>query len=512
MSSRILGVVRDQVLASIFGPSAAMDAYYVAFRVPSLLRDLFAEGAMSAAFVPTFTRQLASDGKPAAWRLGRLVITALLVVTVPLVIVAVVLAEPLVRLMVDETFSADAGQLALTVQLARVMLPSLTLIALAAAVMGMLNALQHFFVPAVSPAMFNVVTIVCALTLVPLMPRFGFEPIVAIAIGTVLGSAAQLFLQWPTLRREGFRFAPTLDWQDEGLRKVLILMGPGTIGLAATQVNLLVNQWLATGEGEGAVSWLAWAFRLMYLPIGLFGVSIAAATLPAVSRHTLTGDDTGARDTLTNGMSLMFMLNVPATIGLIVLAHPIVRVVFERNAFLPSDTAATASALQCYAVGLLGYSIVRIASPAFYALGQSRTPVVVSMTTVLVNAALNIALVRQLGFAGLALGTSLAALFNGGVLLVLLRWRLRGLNGTRLLGAFLRISSASGAMGAVAFGSHRLLLELMPGDGVVPQMLRLGASIALALLALAVSAQLLRIAEFREASAAVAQRFRRAVR
>ena len=270
------------------------------------------------------------------------------------------------------------------------MLPFLTFVAVAAAFMGMLNSLHRFFIPALSPAMFNVATIICALTLVPLMPALGLPAITAIAIGTLVGGVAQLALQWPSLRREGFTYRPILDWKDESLRRVLVLMGPGTIGLAATQVNVFVNTVLATGEGTGAVSWLNYAFRLMYLPIGLFGVSIATATLPAVSRHVAVHDEGAARRTVADGLSLMLMLNVPATVGLMVLAPPIVRVIFERGAFTAVDTAATAAALQFYAIGLVGYSVVRIASPVFYALGQNRTPVMVSVATVLVNAVLNI--------------------------------------------------------------------------------------------------------------------------
>ncbi len=228
--------------------------------------------------------------------------------------------------------------------LTRVMLPFLTFVALAAAFMGMLNSLHRFFIPALSPAMYNVATILCALVLVPLMPSLGLPAITAIAIGSLVGGVAQLAVQWPVLRREGFRYRPVLDWSDPGLRRVLVLMGPGTIGLAATQVNVFVNTVLATGEGTGAVSWLNYAFRLMYLPIGLFGVSIATATLPAVSRHVSQSDEPGARRTIADGLSLMLMLNVPATVGLIVLATPIVRVIFERAAFTAADTAATATA------------------------------------------------------------------------------------------------------------------------------------------------------------------------
>src|SRR5437773_319550 len=225
MTSRVLGLVRDQVLASMFGAGDAMDAFNVAFRIPNLVRDLFAEGAMSAAFVPVFMRQLASGDRKSAWRLGNNVINALLVVTGILVLFGMVFARPLVG-----AFAADyagvPGKLDLTVSLTRVMLPFLTLVAIAAACMGMLNSLQRFFVPALAPAMFNVATILCALLLVPVMPRFGWPPIMAIAIGALVGGVAQLAVQWPLLAREGFSYAPYLNWKQEGLRRVLMLIGP----------------------------------------------------------------------------------------------------------------------------------------------------------------------------------------------------------------------------------------------------------------------------------------------
>ena len=509
ITSRILGVVREQVIASFFGAGAATDAYNVAFRIPNLLRDLFAEGAMSAAFVPTFTRYLVTSGKESAWRLGNHVINALVVVTGALVVLAIVFAQPLIVAFTAEKYTADPAQLALTVQMARVMLPTLTLIALAAALMGMLNTLHHYFIPALSPAMFNVMTIVCAFALVPLMPAFGLHPIVAIAIGTLAGGVAQLVLQWPTLHKEGFRYHLDIDWRDEGLRRMLTLMGPGAIGMAATQFNVFVNTLLATNTVEGAVSWLNYAFRLMYLPIGLFGVSIATATLPAVSRQSTERDFVAVRETVTNGLSLMLMLNIPSMVGLIVLAQPIVRIVLERGAFHADDTAATAAALQFYAIGLVGYSVVRILSPVFYALGRNRTPVIVSGVAVLVNASLNYVLVQVLSYRGLALGTSIAALFNAVTLLYLLRTHLQGLNEARLLGAIARIVVASTLMGAAAFYSHELLESWLPSHAFVVQTVTLGAAIGLALLVLAASAWMLRIREFNEGVALVARRLRR---
>jgi putative peptidoglycan lipid II flippase len=505
MTSRILGLVRDQVLASMFGAGNAMDAFNVAFRIPNLVRDLFAEGAMSAAFVPVFMRQLTIGGKASAWRLGNNVINALLLVTGVVVILGIVFARPLVGAFAAD-YASVTGKLELTVLLTRIMLPFLTLVAIAAALMGMLNSLHLFFIPALAPAMFNVATIVCALTLVPVMTRAGWPPITAIAIGTLVGGLAQLSLQWPLLRRQGFRYEPVLNWREEGLRRVLLMMGPGTIGLAATQVNVFVNTVLATGEGTGAVSWLNYAFRLMYLPTGLFGVSIATATVPAVSRHAARSDNVAVRGTLAEGLSLMLVMNVPATVGLIVLATPIVRVIFERRAFLPSDTAATAAALQFYAVGLLGYSIVRIASPAFYALGDSRTPVRISIAAVIANAGLNLALVRVLGYRGLALGTSVAALFNAGALIWFLHRRLDGLDDRRVLSSFARIIVASLVMGMAAVAIDRALTAWIPSNAFVVQAARLFVTILSALLVLALAAHVLRIREFREGLVLIARR------
>jgi putative peptidoglycan lipid II flippase len=286
-------------------------------------------------------------------------------------------------------------------------------------------------------------------------------------------------------------------------------MGPGTIGLAATQVNVFVNTLLATGEGTGAVSWLNVAFRLMYLPIGLFGVSIATATTPAISRQLAQSDTTQVKKTIADGLVLMMLLNVPATVGLIVLAEPIVRLMYERGRFMPSDTIAAAAALQFYAVGLLGYSVVRIASPAFYALGQSRVPVIVSFVTVLTNAALNFALVRVMGYRGLALGTSIAALLNAGLLLLMLRRRLGGIEGGAIVGALLRIVVATALMGAAAAGADTFLSARIPGHGLGAQLVRVGATIGLALAVLAVAAHVLRVPQFAKAVAMIKRRLRR---
>ena len=508
MTSRLLGLVRDQVLAFLFGAGNQMDAYNIAFRIPNLVRDLFAEGAMSAAFVPTFTRTLTNEGRDQAWRLGNLVINALLLATGVIVIAGMVFATPITTLFAS-AYSAVPGKLELTVSLTRIMFPFLLLVAVAAALMGMLNSLHRFFIPAISPAMFNVGSILCTIGLAPVMPAMGLPVIAAPAIGVLVGGFGQMAVQWPALRREGYRYRPALDFRDEGLRRVLVLMGPGVIGLAAVQINLVVNSILATGEGTGAVSALSYAFRLMYLPIGIFGVSIATAVVPTLSRHAARNDTAGMRETVSNGLRLMLMLNVPATVGLIALSTPIVALIFEHGRFTPADTAATAAALACYAPGLVGYSAVKIAVPSFYSIRESRTPVLVSTATVLLNVALNLTLVRVMGFKGLALGTAISAIFNAAVLLWVLRSRLGGLDERRVAVSFAKISLASLVMGMAAWGADVTMAARLPSHAIPVLALRVVGAVAVALVALDLTARLVRADDFNEARALVLARLRR---
>ncbi len=508
MASRILGLVRDQVLAYYFGAGDAMDAFRVAFKLPNLVRDLFAEGAMSAAFVPTFTRELTTHGKQRAFNLANSVVWGLLLITGVLVLAGTIFAEPIVGFFA-EGFGAVPGKLALTVFLARIMFPFLMLVAVAAVFMGMLNVLGHFFVPALSPAMFNVATIAIALVFIPLAPSMGIQPIVLIAIATLVGGLGQLVIQWQPLRREGYALKPMLDFKDPALSRVLLLMGPGTIGMAATQINLVVNMRFATGEGTGAISWLDYAFRVMYLPIGLFGVSIAAASTPALSRLAALNDTGRMRTTVGSAIGLMLALNLPATLGLLALAVPIVAVLFERGNFTRADTFATALALQYYAIGLVGYSVVRIVSPAFYALHKSRIPIIASVTSVVINIVLNAVLVRVMGYSGLALGTSIAAIANAAIQMVWLRRELGGLEGRRLGITFVKMLVASLLMAGAGWWVDDALREAWPGDALPLAIGRLAAVMATAILVLVGAVHLLRVSEFDEARDLVIGRLRR---
>ncbi len=283
-------------------------------------------------------------------------------------------------------------------------------------------------------------------------------------------------------------------------------MGPATLGLAAVQINVLVNTSLATTEPQGAVTWLQVAFRLMYLPIGLFGVSVATAALPDLSKHAANDDRESMRRTVSTALRMMLMLNVPATIGLVVLAHPIVELLLEYNQFGPTDTTATAAALMFYAPGLIGYSAVKIASPSFYSLGNSRTPATVSVVSIGVNLVLNIMLVKVLGFRGLALGTAIAAMFNASTLLFLLGRRLDGLDRRRITVSFVKILIASILMGAASYFAAQWLIEVQPSREWYWRAVRVSAAIGAGVVVLMGSARVLAIAEFNDALASVTRR------
>jgi putative peptidoglycan lipid II flippase len=501
LASRILGLVRDAVQGHYFGFGLEADAFTVATRIPTLLRDLFAEGAMSAAFVPTVTRYLKQQGKEAAWRLGSEVVNGLLVVTGTLVVLGILFAAPLARLYAPG-FADVPGKLELTIELTRINMPFLTLIAVAAAFMGLLNALRRFFIPAASPALYNVVFIISTLVFVPVFTRLGINPVMSLSVGMLLGGLIQVASQWPALKREGYRHEWVLNPRDPGLREVLILMGPGMLGLAAAQINIFVNTSLATGTA-GAAAALGFAFRLMYMPVGIFGVSIATAALPDLARHAADDSHGGMRTTLSWGLRLMLMLSVPATVGLIVLAEPIVSAIYEGGRFDRDAVVMMAQALMFYAPGIVGYSIVKIAAPSFYALKDARTPVLISVFSVLTNLGLNLWLNSVMGFRGLALGTAIAANANALLLLALLRRRISGVDGRRVLSSFLKIAVASAVMGVVAYyaavGLRAVLPAAVAGSAKISRVLVVAGAIGAGLGTLALAAWTLHIEEFRQA-------------
>jgi len=452
--SRILGLVREQVFAALLGAGLYADAFLAAFRIPNLLRDLFAEGALSAAFVPTYARALTREGKEAAFRLASRLLTLLGVILGALVLLGMALAGPLVSLLAPG-FESVPGKSEVTIELTRVMLPFLPLVSFAAVAMGMLNAHGRFGLPAFAPAAFNLVTICWALALW----AFGFSlPQVALgwAVGTLLGGAAQLLVQLPSLRQLGWRPRPEWAPGDPGIRAVAGLMAPATLGLAAVQVNIFVSTIFASHEA-GAVAWLQYAFRLLYLPIGIFGVAVGTVATADLARRAALEDREGIRATVARSLRLLAFLTLPATAGLIALGVPIVRLLFERGRFTTHDTNQTAAALALYAVGLVGYTGVKVLAPAFYAMGTPRVPLMASAAAVATNLVFIVGLHGSLGFRAIALGTALGSLVNALWLVAVFERRIGGLVREILSTATGKMAAVATAMAGVAWLCARAL-------------------------------------------------------
>ena len=460
MCSRLLGLARELIFAALFGGGAAMDAFTAAFRIPNLLRDLFAEGALSTAFVTTFSKTIARSGDPAAWRLANKVATMTAAVLGVICIAGMVFSSPLVGVLAP---GFDPQKAALTAELTRIMFPFILMVSLAALVMGMLNAKNVFGVPAMASSFFNIGSIVCGVALGFWRdPHFGPRALIGLAIGTLCGGALQLAVQLPSLRRLGYRYHPDFRWRDPGVGAILALMGPSVIAASTTQFNVLVNSMFASTLGDGAIFWLAIAFRLMQLPLGLFGVALGTVTLPLLSRLVVGGQMDAFRSELSRAMRLAFLLTVPATLGLMVLAEPIISVVYQHGKFNAFQAAQAAGALRFYAIGLAGYAALKVLVNAFYALDRRKTPMMVSFLSVGLNLLLNWIFTLRLGWGvrGLAFSTGCVATVNFLVLYALMHRQLRSLESRRMLAMLGKVAIAGAALFAVcAASSHWLLAD-----------------------------------------------------
>ena len=492
--SRALGLIREQVFAAFFGAGFAVDAFQVAFRIPNLLRDLFAEGAMSAAFVPTLTRVQEREGPEAAMRLANLVINFLLVTVSAICLLGILFADRLVPWMAPG-FGAVPGKLELTTQMTRIMTPFLLLVAVAAAVMGVLNTRRVFFIPAIAPTMLNLALIAAGFVISPFLPRFGLQPIVGMAFGVILGGLGQLFIQVPALYGQGFRWRPAISFRDPGVIRIVTLMAPAAIGLAATQVNIFVNTFLASMLPQGSVSWLNYAYRLMQLPIGLFGVAIATVTLAEVSRHAARREMPELKRTISFSLRFGLFLTLPATMLLVAMAHPIVALLYQHGRFHAEDSWETAHALWGYALGLSAFSAVRVLVPVYYSLGMTRVPVTISFITIAVNIVLNIVLMHPLRHGGLALATSIASVLNFVLLFEVLRRKIGPMGGRVLARSFGKILLGSVLAAGAAYGVTTGLEHAMGLTSTAARLLIVVAGIVAASLVYVAATFTLRIQE-----------------
>jgi putative peptidoglycan lipid II flippase len=509
MCSRVLGLIREAVQASLFGGGGAMDAFTAAFRIPNLLRDLFAEGALSTAFVTTFSKTIVRGGDEAAWRLANKVATMAAVVLSVICVFGILFSPQLVAILAPGFSPAKA---ALTATLTRIMFPFILLVSLAALVMGMLNAKNIFGLPAMASSFFNIGSIVGGVLLgYWLDPHFGPLALTGLAIGTLIGGAMQFGVQVPRLWRLGYRFHPDFQWRDPGVAAVLMLMGPSVIAASTTQLNVLINSIFASGLGDGPIFWLAIAFRLMQLPLGLFGVALGTVTLPLLSRLVVAGNMTAFRSELSRGMRLAFLLTVPCTVGLMVLAEPIISVLYQHGRFGSYQTAQAAGALRFYAIGLAGYAALKVLVNAFYALDRRKTPMIVSFFAVALNLLLNWIFTRGLGwgFRGLAFSTGCVATCNFLLLYALMHHQLKRLETGRMLVMLLKVAVATLALAAICWSSQHWLLNDWPQQSFAPKLGWLVLTVTLSILAFLGCAMALRIEELRGLNEAVRRRLGR---
>jgi len=498
MTSRVLGYIRDGLFAGLFGAGFISDAFLVAYRIPNLLRDLLAEGALSSAFIPVFTEYLTKEGKESAWRLANLIFNVMLVVLSVIVIAGIIFSPVIVRVL---QWNISAQSFALTVQLTRTVFPFIAFMALAALMMGILNSHQDFVASAFAPAMLNVVMIVTGIFICPL---FGTRPenqVLGWTIGALVGGLAQFLIQVPSVIKKGWVYKPILDFTDRGVKRIFSLMTPAVFAQSVTQINIIVVNTIMAGMlGKAAITYLYYGNRLMQLPLGVFAVAIATATLPMISRNIAQGELSQARETYSFALRLAFLITIPATVGMVVLSQPINCLLFQYGRFLSTDAQATARTAILFSLGLFAFSGVKITVPVFYALRDSKTPVKIGVITVITNILLGSFLMTKISYYGLALSTSIAATLNFSLLFWSLRKKWGRVHGREIFDSVLRISGAALVMAFVCWGVYRGIHSSMADVRVaekVRQLIEVFSSIGAGIMAFLLACLLVRVKEIK---------------
>ncbi|MBI5178873.1 MAG: murein biosynthesis integral membrane protein MurJ [Nitrospinae bacterium] len=493
--SRIFGFVRDMVVANYFGTRAMADAFFVAFRIPNMFRQLTAEGALSAAFVPLFTKTLMEDRQKAMRFANNLLVT--LTVFLTLFVVVAIIFTPLLLKVIAYGFTDEPTKFELTVHLTRLLFPYLIFVSLAAVLMGMLNTFHHFSSPAASPVMLNIAIILSAVFL-----RDFFElPVYSLVVGVLVGGFLQLAIQVPYVLKEGFTFRFIFEPGAEQIRKIVTLTIPATFGIAVAEINLFVDTMLASMLNEGAVSYLYYAQRIVQFPMGVFGVAMSTALLPTLSYQSGANEGHKMVETISQSFRMTMFLIIPSMFGLFVLREPIIQLIYEHGEFTHLSTQNTAFTLAFFSIGLLAFSGVKIFVSAFYAMGDTKTPVKIAATTMMLNIVFNLVLMGPLQQGGLALATSLSSTINVAALAILLRKRLGGLDGKRMLRTFGLIVGASLIMSATIY----LLWDVLFGAGYT--VLNFTVMLGIATLVYFVSTRLLGLEEMQFVLAALKRKF-----
>ena len=459
MLSRVFGFLRDMIVAGFFGAGLTTDAFFVAFRIPNLLRRLLAEGSLTVSFVPVFTEYLRNKTREEALELANITFTALSIILVAVSLLGV-LFSPLIVTVMAPGFARMPAQYELAVFLTRLMFPYILLISLVALCMGILNSLRHFAAPALSPVVLNVAMILAALTL----RGFFQEPVVALAVGVMAGGVLQLAMQWPFLIKMGVRLKPDFRFRHPGVKRIGMLMLPAAFGAAIYQINIFIGTILASLLQAGSVSYLYYADRIVELPLGVFAIAVGTATLPSFSEQAAQGRIEELKRTISFSLRLILFITIPATIALIALRVPIISVLFQRGEFGVRSTELTAQALLFYSVGLWAFSVIRIIVAAFYSLQDTRSPMKAAIVALIVNALFSVILMFPLKHGGIALATSIASAVNVGMLWVILTRRV----GPILGGEFAPSVGKTALASLVMWGVILLIDLLTPWDTAGP--------------------------------------------
>ncbi len=508
MGSRILGLAREAAIAYYFRSNLSGDAFYLAFRIPNFLRDLFGEGILSKAFITTFLATEAEEGEQAAWNLANRVFNLTFLVLTGIASLGIAFAPAIVDVLAREDFNerldaaSDYGfdtKVELTIYLTQLMFPYLLFVSLAAIAMGLLNSKGRFGIPACASSFFNISSLVIGVGGYYLFPVAGMHPVTGMAVGVCVGGLAQFAIQVPSMYRTGFRYRPLLSLRDPRVLQVIHLVGPAVLGVAAVQVNQFTNTFFIT-SGSAWLTWISRAYRVVHLPIGLFGVAISTVALPQLAKFATTGETENFRNALSYALRLMLMLTIPAAVGLLVLSAPICRFLYERGETGVSDTVETAAVLCVYAFGLCGFSTLKIVTDGFYAHKDIRAPVIVSICAVILNICLNYLFIYRELFLdprAVVISTVLTVTLNCAVLLLLLRRKVGRLGLKRIVPLTIKILIASGVMGVVCWLTHGVIeSDWLGTKGILPRGVGVFGPIGLSLIALAGMYKRLRVSEF----------------
>ncbi|RKU18727.1 murein biosynthesis integral membrane protein MurJ [Candidatus Poribacteria bacterium] len=519
MVSRILGLARETAIGYYFPSKTSADPFYLAFRIPNFLRDMFGEGILSKAFITTFLATEAEDGEEAAWNLTSRIFNLTFLVLIGIIVLGIIFAPIIVDVLARDNFDKNLdtiehfgfdNKIELAIYLTQLMFPYLLFVSFAATAMGLLNSKGKFGIPACASAFFNVSSLAIGISGYYLCPLIEIHPITGMAIGVIVGGIAQFLIQVPSMYRVGFRYRPLLSLQDPRVLQVAHLIGPAVLGVAAVQVNLLTNTFFITSD-SGWLTWISRAYRVMHLPIGIFGVAISTVALPQLARLVTAGETENFRNALSYALRLMLALTIPAGIGLMVLSEPICRLLYEWGVTVEEDTIGTAGLLFVYAFGLCGFSTLKIVTDGFYAYRDIRAPVIVSICAVALNICLNYLFIYRglfLDPRAVVLSTVLTVTLNCAILLLLLHRKVGRLGLRSLIPLTLKILTASVVMGFICWLTNGVIEEDWLGTvGIIPRIIGVFVPIGLSLLILAAMYKILKVSEFDDILNIFKQRF-----